>query len=88
MSSTVTQYATPPSWTAFSALEFSSITFQPVYLLYPKIMLPNSIISWCYSPTIPTSAAGTVITPSDNIPHSADLLPVFHGMEDAFILQR
>lgn len=53
-------------------------------LTYPKIAAPNSVVSWCYSTNIPTSAAGTIIIPGDIIPNSVDLLPIFRGMEDAF----
>ena len=53
-------------------------------LAYPKIAPPNSIVSWCYSANVPTSAVGTVITPRDTILHSTNLLPILRDMEAAF----
>ena len=82
MSLTFTKYATPPGFAAFSTSEFSSMSFERAAdLAYPKIAPPNSIVSWCYSTNIPTSAVGTVITPRDTILHSTDLLPILHDME-------
>jgi hypothetical protein len=80
-----TQYATPASFLAFSASEFSSMTFERAAdLVYPKIAAPNSVISWCYSENVPTNAAGTMITPSDTVLHATDLLPILRDMEGAF----
>jgi hypothetical protein len=85
MASTFSEYVTPASFSAFSASEFYSMTFQrATELTYPKIAPPNSVDSWCYSTNIPTSAAGTIIIPGDIIPNSIDLLPIFRDMERAF----
>ena len=85
MASTFSVYSTPASLSAFSASDFSSLTFERASeLTYPKISAPNSVVSWCYSPNIPTSAAGTIIIPGDIIPNAIDLLPIFLNMEDAF----
>ena len=85
MSSTFSKYVTPATLSAFSASDFSSMTFErATELTYPKIAALNSIVSWCYSINIPTSAAGTIIILGDIIPNSVDLLPIFCGMEDAF----
>jgi hypothetical protein len=53
-------------------------------LMYPRVAVPNSVVSWCYSENVPTSAVGTVITPRDTIPHSTDLFPILRDMEVAF----
>lgn len=85
MSLSFTQYATPGSFTAFSATDFSSMTFERAAdVVYPKIAAPNSVISWCYTENVPTNAAGTIITPRDTVPHATDLLPILHDMEGAF----
>lgn len=85
MSLSFTQYATPANFVAFSASYFSSVTFERVAdLVYPKIAAPNSVISWWYTENVPTNAAGTIITPSDTVPHATDLLPILHDMESAF----
>ena len=82
VSSTFSEYATPSSFSAFSASEFfSSTTFERATdLTYPKIAAPNSVISFEYL----LQVLQRQLSFRGGIPNSTDFLPIFRHMGDAF----
>ncbi|KAF9058959.1 hypothetical protein BDP27DRAFT_1239753, partial [Rhodocollybia butyracea] len=80
------EYSTPSPHAAYSDSYFSKLSFSSASeISLPVIAEKGSIVQWTFHPSVPSTAAATVILPHDIVPHISDLQPIIQGMETAFI---
>lgn len=85
---TFSEYATPNALAKFSSEFFARLKMHEapgVHEFYPVIIPPGAVAACSFSPAIPASTDGTLITPGEHIPSLSDLAKTVGQLERAFL---